>query len=274
MSNPVITDLFIYPIKSTAPLKVSRSWVDLNGFAGDRRYMLVDAQGRFITARRYPHLTQLFVVPTDRGLALSCADRPSLVLNVEDYPETFLEVEIWGQQLLAQSCGVRADRWLSSFLGCECRLVYFAHSSERQVKDSHHDPIRFVDGYPLLLMSTSSLQWLNERAPVAIDAQQFRANMVISGDLPFAEDGWLDIRIGEVELQLHSPCERCKLITLAPGDSAFNAQQEPLRTLLHHRRLKNGGAIFGQNLLVRKPGVIAEGMSVEVLSRKPHPVLN
>lgn len=273
MSDIRVTDLFIYPVKSCAPLRVSRAWVGPQGLAADRRYMVVDLAGKFLTARRYPQLTRLWATPLESGLILATDRGPSLTLQVVDYPSEWVSVEVWKQTVEAQSCGTEADAWMSQFLGEPCRLVYFAAQSERPVKDSQDDQVGFADGYPLLLTSGASLDWLQQRCPVPVDRQQFRANVIVSGTLPFAEDGWLDLAIGDVRLRVHSPCERCKLITLPPGQTTFDATQEPLRTLLHYRRLPKGGAIFGQNLLVRQPGVIAEGMQVEVLAHKTPPLL-
>lgn len=273
MSDCFVTDLFIYPVKSCAPLNVSRAWIGPQGLVFDRRYMLVDPSGMFITARRYPQLTHLLATPIDSGLVLAAPSMPSLRLHVDDYPAEWITVEVWTQSVHAQSCGLEADNWISQFLGVPCRLVFFAPQSERFVKDSAEDQVGFADGYPLLMTSDTSLHWLQQRSSVAIDKRQFRANLVISGDVPFAEDGWLDIKIGEVILRVHSPCERCKLVTLAPGHADFDAQQEPLRTLLKYRRLLEGGAIFGQNMLVRQSGMIAVGMPVEVLAHKTPPLL-
>lgn len=268
MSDLYVTDLFVYPVKSCAPLRVSRAWVGEQGLEMDRRFMVVDPAGQFITARRYPLLTHLQATPLTNGLVLAAASMPSLRLETRHFPDEWIDVEVWKQGVKAQACGQQADDWLSRFLGTPCQLVYFAHTSERAVKDSTTDQVAFADGYPLLLTSESSLNWIQERCHVAIDRQQFRANIIVNGELPFAEDGWLDITIGEVQLRVHSPCERCKLITLPPGQKTFDSTQEPLRTLLQHRRWSEGGAIFGQNLLVRQPGVIAEGMAVKVLARK------
>lgn len=268
MSDLYVTELFIFPVKSCAPLRVTRAWVGEQGLEADRRYMVVDPSGQFLTARRYPVLTRLLATPLSKGLALAADSMPSLLLETEHFPDEWLDVEVWKQSVKAQACGQQADDWVSSLIGVPCRLVYFANNSERVVKDSATDQVAFADGYPLLLTSESSLDWIQARCPVAIDRQQFRANIIVSGDLPFAEDGWLDIAIGEVRLRVHSPCERCKLITLPPGKTTFDDNQEPLITLLQYRRWSEGGAIFGQNLLVRQTGVIAEGMKVQVLTHK------
>ncbi len=273
MADVVVTDLFIYPVKSCAPLRVSRAWVGPQGLDADRRYMVTDPAGQFITARRYPALTHLLATPVGAGLMLAAEGFPALQLQPADFPEVYQDVVVWKQTVAAQSCGASANAWISHFLGIDCQLVYFGQQSQRPVKDCDDAQVGFADGYPLLLTSEASLDWLQTRCPVPVDKQQFRANLVVSGSLPFAEDGWLDIAIGDVRLRAHAPCERCKLITLPPGSREFDQTQEPLRTLLAHRRLEQGGAIFGQNLLVLQPGLIATGMKLEVLSNKAPPVL-
>lgn len=273
MADVVVTDLFIYPVKSCAPLQVSRAWVGPQGLDADRRYMLTDPDGQFITARRYPALTHLLATPVNDGLMLAAEGFPTLHLQPDDFPEVYQDVVVWKQTVAAQSCGDSANAWISRFLGIDCRLVYFGQQSYRLVKDCEEAQVGFADGYPLLLTSEASLDWLQARCPVPVDKQQFRANIVVFGSLSFAEDVWLDIALGDVRLRVHSPCERCKLITLPPGSRDFDRTQEPLRTLLAHRRLESGGAIFGQNLLVLQPGFITIGMKLEVLSYKAPPVL-
>jgi len=273
VSSLFVSDIVIYPVKSCAPLSVDRAWVDYKGLNADRRYMLVDKDGLFITARKYPKLTRLLATPTEMGLVLSAVDKESLTLVRDQFSEMYVEVKVWGQVVSAQKCSDEADQWLSEFLQIDCQLVYFGELTRRPVKDVETSEVSFADGYPLLLATEASHQWLQERCPAPFDIHQFRPNLVITGNLPFAEDQWLHVKIGEAEFAVHSPCERCKLITLPVGSESFNSLQEPLRTLSQHRRLESGGAIFGQNLVVIKSGLITKGVEVEVLSYKAAPEL-
>ena len=92
---------------------------------------------------------------------------------------------------------------------------------------------------------------------------RFRPNVGVRGCDAFAEDGWSRIRIGGVEMAVVKPCARCVVTTI---DKETLAQsKEPLKTLNKYRK-REGGAMFGQNVIPLGPGRLEVGMSVEVLS--------
>ena len=52
----LVQDIFIYPIKSLGGIRLMEADVEERGFRYDRRWMLVDAEGVFVTQRVYPQL--------------------------------------------------------------------------------------------------------------------------------------------------------------------------------------------------------------------------
>ncbi len=79
-------------------------------------------------------------------------------------------------------------------------------------------PGTYVDAYPLLVMTTTALRSLGEALPESnIDVRRFRPNLLIdSGDLSgHPELDWAGrrLRVGEVELELVTPCPRCVMVT-------------------------------------------------------------
>jgi len=258
-----------HPVKSCTPITISRGWIDSLGLAGDRRYMLIDADGKFMTARKYPKLTTLQATSINQGLVLAAPNQPSLVLLEETYSEEYRTTAVWKQTLEGQICGAQANDWLSHFLGTPCQLLFFGKKSTRIIEGYDTQQVSFADGYPLLLTNTSSLDWLQEHCPSSIDMEQFRPNLVVTGATAFAEDNWREIRIGDVHFTVHSPCTRCKLTTLPPRSETFDAQQEPLRTMLKYRRGHDGGALFGQNLIPMNTGIIEAGSELEIIKEAP-----
>ena len=176
-----------------------------------------------------------------------------------------LAVTVWGQQVQARCCGDAADRWISDYLGTPARLVHFDRDSRRPIKDVADRQVGFADGYPLLLTSEASLTSLQAHCPSPIAMEQFRPNLVVSGAPAWAEDTWRRIRIGGIDFTLHSPCERCKFITLAPRSETFHPMQQPLRALISHHSDEHRTPLFGHNLIAQGTGVIETGMTVEVL---------
>ncbi|MCB1955301.1 MAG: MOSC domain-containing protein [Rhodocyclaceae bacterium] len=262
---PRVTALHQFPVKSCAPLSLERGFVDALGLAGDRRFMVTDPDGQFLTGRRHPRLASLLATPIEGGLVLAAEGRTHLVVRPQAQPDERLQVEVWRQSVSARRCGEAADRWISGYLGVEARLVHFDDASRRPIKDVAERQVGFADGYPLLLTSESSLDWLRERCPSPIEMTQFRPNIVVSGALPWAEDDWQEIRIGGLSFVLHSPCERCKFITLPPRSESFHPLQQPLRTLIAHHSDANRTPLFGHNLIARGEGVIEVGMPVEIV---------
>ena len=56
-----VTDLFIYPIKSCRGIRLERAQMVARGFAADRRYMLVDGRGAFVSQRQRRELALVSV---------------------------------------------------------------------------------------------------------------------------------------------------------------------------------------------------------------------
>jgi len=124
--------------------------------------------------------------------------------------------------------------------------------------------VAFSDGFPLLLISESSLFDLNRRVPEVITMKRFRPNLVVKNTDPYQEDNWEAIKIGDCELQIVKPCSRCVLTTVDPETGKLSGR-EPLKTLAKYRKF-NGEVVFGQNLIPRSSGKLEVGMKVEVLN--------
>ena len=259
-----VSALYHYPVKSCAPLRLGRGYIDDYGLAGDRRYLVTDPDGQFLTGRRHPRLASLLATPIDGGLVLAAAGRDALTLMTQAFPAEHVDVEVWRQRVLAQRCGAAADAWLSEYLETPARLVYFSARSQRPIKDVANRAVSFADGYPLLLASEASLAWVQERCPSPLVMAQFRPNIVVRGAAAWAEDAWKVIRIGGLHFDIHSPCERCVFTTLAPRSEHFHPRQQPLRTLIAHHHDGNKVPLFGHNMIARGTGVIETGMAVSV----------
>lgn len=166
---------------------------------------------------------------------------------------------------MALDCGDEAAAWLSRFLEMECRLVFFPEDEIRQVDPTYArsgDRTAFSDGFPVLLISQASLDDLNRRLKTPVAMRRFRPNLVVSGCEPFAEDGWKQIRVGEVTFRVVKPCSRCVIPNIDPDTAEKSA--EPTRTLSGFRRRENK-IFFGQNLIADGMGKLELGMPVEVL---------
>ncbi|REL25422.1 MOSC domain-containing protein [Thalassotalea euphylliae] len=262
-----LQEISVYPIKSTAGIQLSSSWVDPIGLPYDRRFVVCDQHGQFITARTHAKLCLIQANLTPDGLMLTAPDMPLLAVRYQQLIDEYQHVAVWGDTILGQRCHTSVDLWFSQFLGQSCHLLFFGEQSNRQVKNTTN-PVAFADGYPLLLISQASLEHLNSRLKQPVSMRQFRPNMVVQDCEPFAEDTWRHIRIGEVEFELTKPCTRCVFTTVDPDTSEKHNQLEPLATLKTFRQLAKGDVLFGQNLIPLNQGQIRLGDPVTVLDRQ------
>lgn len=274
MTELQLSGLTIYPVKSAAGIGLSRAEVVARGLAGDRRWMVVDPQGKFITQRSVPAMALIRVTLGPAALQLAAPGQPNLVLpaalaaNGEE-----VSVAVWGDRCLALAAGSEADDWLSQVLQRPCRLVYMPDQCQRPTAQGQFGGeklVSFADAYPFLLISEASLAALNQRLEEPVPMDRFRPNLVVRGCDAFAEDRWQRIRIGEVLFELPKGCDRCSI----PGvDQRTGIQQrEPLLTLAQFRRW-DGKIWFGQNLVQCNLGRLSLGDEVEVLSYKPDSIL-
>lgn len=263
-----VTEINIYPIKSTRRIALTQSHVEKRGLAWDRRWMLVDDDGVFITARQHPTLTLVNTRVEGDSLLVNGPGMPELAIPLHPRQGAKETVRIWRNDCDALHLGAHYDQWFSDYLGLGCRLVHMPHSLVRPVRAQYGKPgdeVSFADGFPLLLISQASLEDLNSRLAVPVSMRRFRPNLVVTGCEPFAEDQWNRIRVGGVYFDVVKPCSRCVFTTIDPDTADKHPQKEPLRTLGTYRRRPEGGVFFGQNLIPRGTGTIRVGDEVAEL---------
>lgn len=260
-----VASITIYPIKSTAGLAVDSAAVEGRGLVGDRRYMIVDEAGEFLTARRYPPLLLVRATPIEDGLRLTGPSQAPLeVAGTVGAP---MEVGVWCSRVQARRVSDAADAWLSGVLGKPCHLVVMGDDGVRPVSPNHGQPgdeVSFADAYPVLIISQASLDGLNDRLQAPLPMARFRPNIVIAGSGAHAEDNWQRIRVGVAEFELVKLCDRCVLTTIDPETAERDPEQEPLRSLATYRKM-GGKVMFGKNAIPRSLGNIHVGDPVTVL---------
>lgn len=267
MTDRHVTRIYIYPVKSAAGIEVAEAELDAFGLRLDRRWMVVDDAGRFLTQRQLPRMALIRVALEGGALRLTFPDAPILEVPVRAEEGAGAGVRrrvvVWGDAVEAVDTGETAARWLSAALGRPARLVHLPDDAVRPVDPRYARPgdrVAFADAFPVLLISEDSLEELNRRLAEPVPMNRFRPNLVVRAGEPHAEDGWRRIRIGEVEFDVVKPCARCA-ITLTDQATAERGK-EPLRTLATYRT-RNGKVLFGQNLIHRGRGAVRVGMAVE-----------
>jgi len=273
---PTLSSIHVYPLKSASGIAPDAADVERRGLAGDRRWMLVDGDGTFLSQRSHPRLALIGVTATAEGLRLTAPARPPLDVPRPEAvaPAQMQRVTVWGDDVDAVAAADAAHAWCSAFLETDVRLVYMPESSRRAVDADYavqnDDVVSFADGYPLLLTTTASLADLNDRLDAPLPMDRFRPNVVIGGTDAWAEDAWRRLRIGEVTFQSVKPCSRCAVTTTDQQTAARGT--EPLTTLATFRRDADAGKVyFGWNLIPETAGRLRTGDPVEVLERGAPP---
>jgi uncharacterized protein YcbX len=271
-----VAGLHVYPVKSTRGRDVSAADVEPWGLADDRRFMVVDADNRHLTAREEPRLLSVSAVV--RGLSELILHGPHadpILVQTSQQPTT--TVQIWRDEVPVIRPSAAADAWFSALLGRDVGLVWLRDPTNRPVNPAYgrtDDRVSFADAYPLLLTATASLSQLNDWITAAavergetdgepLPMRRFRPSVVVDTAVPFTEDGWRKVRIGSVSFRVAKGCDRCVLTTIDP-DTLVKGP-EPIRTLAQHRK-RNGKVWFGVNLIPDGTGRIHVGDDVKVLA--------
>jgi uncharacterized protein len=275
-----ISEISIYPIKSLGGISLTEAIIEQRGLQYDRRRMLVDENGKFLTQREFPKMSTVSISLAEHGLQVSADNFDDLIVPFEVEGER-LKVQIWNSNCEAILSDLHINQWFSEVLQTTCNLVYMPDDSRREINPRfvvNHDIVSFADGYPILIIGEKSLNDLNSRLEIPIPMNRFRPNIVVSDSEAFAEDNWKEIKIGNTTFRSTKPCERCIMTTVEQTEGVFTGK-EPLRTLAKYRRsnqvfpetyqefgLSENAVLFGQNLVAENFGEkIKIGDSLEVL---------
>ncbi|MEJ7634234.1 MOSC domain-containing protein [Aeromicrobium sp.] len=260
----------IYPVKATGPVARPVAEVELGGLRDDRRWAVVDLRGARLNATTHDRLLAVTATPDeDGGLTLTSAGAAPVVVPV---PTGGRHVPVDVSRLPTMvDAGDEAAAWLSGHVDQQVRLVWQDDPARRPISERHGglggEPLSLADTGPLLLTTTSSLaqldSWISQdHGPESMAMGRFRPNVVVGGcDIPFGEDQWRDIRIGEVNYRFAEHCDRCVVTTIDP--ETLSHGKEPIRTLARHRKWA-GKTWFGIRIVPLSPGTIAVGDEVTV----------
>ena len=247
-----IIGLYRYPLKSARGQPLTEARLTATGLEGDRHWLLVTPQGKFITQRETPQLALLRTDLDGDTLCVSATDLPEMRIAAQDANEP-CQVEIWRDVCAAFAASSNVSRTLSQWLKRECRLVRFNAAHERRCNPLWTGATKaitaFADGYPMLLVNNASLADLNRRLGVKLPVNRFRPNLVIDGLEPYAEDHLGELQLGDIVLRIVKPCERC-VVTTTDQATGLRDGGEPLRTLRGYRYdAALHGVTFGHNAI-------------------------
>jgi uncharacterized protein len=261
---PTVSQLNIYPVKGLRGIALASARVTDRGLEGDRRFMVVGADGRFLSQREIPGMAAVWTDIAGEELRLAAPDLDEIALPLVPADGEPVRVQVWDSVCEAIAPSREADRWLSGYLARPCRLVYMPDSTRRESKPRRAGPghvVGFADGYAHLVVSEASLEALNARLARPVPMDRFRPNIVVRGCDAFAEDAWTDFSVGAAALRMAKPCGRCQVTTTDQSTGEVTGP-EPLATLSAWRMSPEFGALFGMNAVTVRGGVIRVGDAV------------
>lgn len=266
-----VTGLTTYPVKSMGGEDHERAEVTPQGLRGDRRWMLLDAEGHLVSARECHPLLGLSAMHSAAGVRIRTRGGEEISVAVPGTDAPRVATSLRGVEVLSVAAE-EASAWISARLGRPLRLAHQHDPYGRDIGKSHGgmpgESMSLADAGPVLLVNEASVarvvDWVGERQQEpwltrSDAAQRFRPNIVIAGDEPFAEDHWLRVRIGDVIYRRSELCDRCVLTTI--DLQTLRTTKEPIRTLASHRRW-NGKTWFGVRLIPEMLGSGAGSVTV------------
>lgn len=258
-----VSGLFVHPVKSCAGVALREARLMDTGLDLDRAWMVVDAEGRFVTQREQPRMALARPQIKVLEVVLRAPGMLALHLGINEV-ERPTRVRVWNDKVDAWDMGDVAAQWFSDFLGRPgLRLARFdpevTRLASKQWTCDIDAPVEFADGFPLLLASQASLDELNARlgaaGHAAVGIDRFRPNLVIDGVGPQDEDRLAELRITTAEgetvvLRPVKPCPRCPIPNVDPATG--ETSPEVLAALSSYRAnaLLGGAITFGLNCVI------------------------
>jgi uncharacterized protein len=253
-----VKELYIYPIKSLAGIRVKTALAQEMGFENDRRWMLIDSENQFITQRKHPNLSQFY--PKIIGDKIEILHHNTKhEFSIRESLNELIFSKVWDDETKVFEVSQATSKWFSEALGFSCKLVKIIDNGDRKHNSSKLDKtlnVSLADGYPYLLIGSESLNFLNEKLDEKMTIQRFRPNIVIETDIPHEEDSFDTFQIGKVKFKNAKPCGRCIMVNNNPENGIV--KKEPLNTLSTYRKVDNL-VYFGTNVISLNEGEIKVG---------------
>ena len=264
MNSCKLSQINIYPLKSGAPTELASSRIVKRGLEFDRHWALFDDNMKVITGRSQTSLMKVSSELIDDYVMFSSPGMESIQVPIQELDSGHVDLKIFSSPGNGALVGRQVDEWFAEVAQQKCRLLFMDSLSERKVIADNGgrkgDVVSYADQSPILLTSTSSLDYLN--ALVGNDdavMQQFRPNFVVEGIPAFQEDEWKFVSIGDCQFEVNQVCVRCVFTTVDVNTYQRNPNQEPLKSLAAYRKSKGQDVSFGIHLIPRKLGIVNSG---------------
>jgi len=254
----VVKEIIVYPVKGLKGISLASAQALTEGFEHDRRWMLINADGKFLSQREHAIMALFNTQLQDEGVLVSYKDKSTLIPFGQHLDE-HIKVTVWNSKFKAQEVDKTISSWFSDQLQMEVQLVTMTEISKRYKRlftKPFSTHVSFADGYPYLILGEESLEFLNEKLESKVAMDRFRANIIVSSDKAHEEDDWEEFTLSDTRLKVIKPCARCQVVTI--DQQTAEVGLEPLKTLSTYRKKANK-IYFGANVIVLEEGTISVG---------------
>jgi uncharacterized protein YcbX len=246
--------IYTAPVKSLGLQSPDTVRLDSRGIVGDRRFYLINQQGRLLTQREMGKLVQVQARYDMDPERLNLVFPDGGVVDGELKLGRAIGTVVWGRRVRGHILDGDWNEALSQF--CRQPVSVVAPDSPGQAYDE----------FPISLVSQESVEYLGQRSRdgLALDSRRFRPNFLLEDCAPHQEDSWLGgtIQMGpEARIQLVAPDPRCSIIT---QDPATGERDIDTVSLIQSYRPGVGTAYFGVYGIVDQLGTVSVGDEVKV----------
>lgn len=245
MTEAVITGLFTYPVKGLRGIALDRAELHNLGLPHDRRWMVVRANGKFVTQRDNGRLALIETTLEAGGVRLSRPGHGDILVPFATDDGAAVDTAVWGAELrgaeLGNGLGDAIGAWLTAAVESTQPLRLVKMHPKFVQADRHPDVLGagartlFADAAPFTLANEASLAALNDelstRGHDVVPMNRFRPNLVVKGIAAFAERDAVRLEGPGYRMRLPAPVERCVVTTIDQGTGERHPDRQPWRTL-------------------------------------------
>ncbi|XP_006526274.1 molybdenum cofactor sulfurase isoform X1 [Mus musculus] len=262
----IVTNIYLYPIKSCAAFEVTKWPVGSQGLLYDRSWMVVNHNGICMSQKQEPRLCliQPFIDLQQRIMVIKAEGMEPIQVPLEEDGEQtqICQSRVCADRVNTYDCGENVSRWLSKFLGRLCHLIkqspHFQRNARKTPKKGQPPgttvALSLVNEAQYLLVNTSSILELQRQLNASDEhgkeesfsmkdlISRFRANIITKGARAFEEEKWDEISIGSLHFQVLGPCHRCQMICINQQTGQRN--QDVFQTLSESRGRKVNFGVY------------------------------
>ncbi|XP_006889293.1 PREDICTED: molybdenum cofactor sulfurase [Elephantulus edwardii] len=262
----LVTNLYLYPVKSCAAFEVTKWPIGNQGLLYDRNWMVVNHNGICLSQKQEPRLC--LIRPTidlqQRIMVLQAKGMERIEVPLEDNSGRahICQSKVCSDRVNTYDCGEEVSTWLSKLFGRQCRLIKQSSDFQRNAKKKHgKDPspgttatLSLVNEAQYLLLNRSSVLELQQQLsrsdengkeelfPMSDLISRFRANIVTNGTKAFEEENWDEVSIDSLQFQVLGPCHRCQMICI--DQQTGQRSQDVFQKLSESRKRKVNFGVY------------------------------